>query len=152
MKLRIYADTSVFGGCFEDEFGKWSNRLINDFISGNKILIVSGIPLRELEEAPAKVKDLFSSIPKEHIEYYDLSEQAITLAEEYIKEKAVSRKYEGDAYHIAIATICGADALVSWNFKHIVNLYRIRLYNAVNLKYGYPFIELRTPMEVTDEE
>jgi hypothetical protein len=152
MKLRIYTDTSVFGGCFEDEFGLWSNKLIDDFRVGKKILIMSGIALMELNEAPESVKNIFNSIPKEYIEYHDLDGESKKLAEEYIKEKAVSKKYEGDAYHIAIATLCRADVLVSWNFKHIVNIYRIRLYNSVNLKYGYPLIEIRTPMEVLDEE
>jgi predicted nucleic acid-binding protein len=53
-----------------------------------------------------------------------------------------------DAQHIATATVSHADVLVSWNFKHIVNLLRIRAYNAVNLKYGYPLLEIRTPQEV----
>lgn len=43
------------------------------------------------------------------------------------------------------------DILVSWNFKHIVNLNRIRLYNATNLKYGYQILEIRTPREILNE-
>ena len=48
----------------------------------------------------------------------------------------------------ATATINRVDVLVSWNFKHIVNLQRIHAYNAVNLRYGYPLLEIRTPQEV----
>jgi hypothetical protein len=53
-----------------------------------------------------------------------------------------------DAQHIAIATISRVEVLVSWNFRHIVNLQRIRGYNAVNLRDGYPLLEIRTPQEV----
>jgi predicted nucleic acid-binding protein len=152
MLLKVYADTSVFGGCFEKEFEKWSNSLIDDFIRGEKILLVSAITLKELSMAPESVRDIINGIPKDHTEFLDFTPEAEKLAGIYISEKAVSKKFEGDAYHIAIATVIRADVLVSWNFKHIVNLNRIRLYNSVNLKCGYSMIEIRTPMEVTDED
>jgi len=37
-----------------------------------------------------------------------------------------------DCIHIATATIYKVDILVSWNFKHIVNVYWIRAYNSIN--------------------
>jgi len=60
--------------------------------------------------------------------------------------------YMSGTKYIATATINRADVLVSWNFKHIVNLERIHRYNAVNLKLGYPMIEIRTPTEVLNYE
>lgn len=57
-----------------------------------------------------------------------------------------------DAQHIAIATVARVDVLVSWNFKHIVNLQRIRGYNSVNLRKGYPLLEIRTPRELLTDE
>ena len=50
--------------------------------------------------------------------------------------------------HIALATINKVDILVSWNFKHIVNIGRIRGYNSVNLKLGFTTLEIRTPKEI----
>jgi hypothetical protein len=67
-------------------------------------------------------------------------------------QKIVSQKYYGDALHIAIATVIGVDVLVSWNFKHIVNLDKIKLFNSVNLKEGYSILEIRTPREVIEDE
>lgn len=61
-------------------------------------------------------------------------------------------KMRVDAQHIAIATVGRVDVLVSWNFKHIVNLRRIHGYNSVNLRRGYPMIEIRTPREVLSDE
>lgn len=57
-----------------------------------------------------------------------------------------------DAQHIAVATISRVDVLVSWNFSHIVNLARIRGYNSVNLRQGYPILEIRSPREVFSDE
>ena len=57
-----------------------------------------------------------------------------------------------DAQHIAIATILKVDSLVSWNYKHMVNFFRIRLFNSINLKYGYSTIDIRTPKEVIYEK
>ena len=151
MRLRIYVDTSVFGGCFDDEFKHYSSSLVSQFRRGAKTLVLSDLTLKELELAPENVREVVDSIPNEFIEYVELTEESISLAQKYIKEKAITRKYLIDAQHIAIATISRVDVLVSWNFKHIVNLKRIHLYNAVNLKNGYPMLEIRSPMEVLDD-
>ena len=74
------------------------------------------------------------------------------LADSYIFEGAVSEKFYEDALHIAIATIHSATVLTSWNFNHIVNLSRIRQYNAVNIKKGYSFIEIRSPRDIIKED
>ena len=70
----------------------------------------------------------------------------------YITEKIVVQTSYDDCVHIALATINRADVLISWNFKHIVNLKRIHGYNAVNLKLGYPILEIRSPKEIIDYE
>jgi len=69
-----------------------------------------------------------------------------------VKEGAITQKYNEDAIHIANATINMVHALVSWNFRHIVNLERIRRYNAVNLKNGYSILEIRSPRETLKPE
>jgi hypothetical protein len=112
MKIRVYIDTSVIGGCFDEEFNIWSDKLMSEFISGDKIMILSDTTLRELELAPEKVRMKMNEI------------------------------------YIANATISMVHVLASWNFKHIVNLDRIKKYNGVNLKNGYPVIEIRTPREI----
>ena len=67
-------------------------------------------------------------------------------------EKVVGETSKDDCLHIAIATINKIDLLVSWNFKHIVNFKRIRGYNAINLKNGYPSLEIRSPKDLIDYE
>jgi hypothetical protein len=74
------------------------------------------------------------------------------LAKKYFEYKAISPVNKEDALHIATATFYKVNVLVSWNFKHIVNLRRIMLYNAVNLIFGYTNLEIRSPREVLENE
>lgn len=151
LKLRTYIDTSVVGGCFDEEFQEDSKQLFEEFISGEKILVVSDILLLELEEAPEMVRGVLGKVPKSNIDYVSLDEESIALANAYVKEGAMAEKSLSDARHIAIATVERVDALVSWNFGHIVNINRIHLVNSVNLKFGYPILEIRSPTEVLYE-
>ncbi len=107
---------------------------------------------QELISAPQRVKDFVESIPKKNVLRTKLSEEAILLAEKYLKEKVVGKSSRADCYHIAIATVLKADILVSWNFKHIVNIPKIHGYHGVNLKNGYQTIEIRNPREVFNYE
>nr|VFJ91558.1 MAG: hypothetical protein BECKH772A_GA0070896_1003232 [Candidatus Kentron sp. H]VFJ92530.1 MAG: hypothetical protein BECKH772B_GA0070898_100312 [Candidatus Kentron sp. H]VFJ99425.1 MAG: hypothetical protein BECKH772C_GA0070978_1003133 [Candidatus Kentron sp. H] len=148
LKPRIYTDTSVIGGCFDREFRAGSEALFERFESGSAILMISDLTLSELENAPPDVRNVLNRVSAENTRYAELTAEARRLAECYLSEGVVSSKNQADARHIAIATIHRADVLVSWNFKHIVNLERIRGYNAINLKQGYPMMEIRTPLEV----
>jgi len=152
MIQRVYIDTSVIGGCFDDEFAEWSKALFEEFLKGAKVAVVSDLTRRELEEAPENVRQVLSEIPDQAIENVFLGEEAIRLADRYIFEGVVTEKYLVDAQHISIATVERVDVLVSWNFKQIVNLERIRKFNAVNLKQGYQILEIRSPREVLHEK
>lgn len=99
-------------------------------------------------KARKEIRDFYTSLPKEFIEFIELTPDAIALAEAYIKEKVVGKTSIDDCLHIALATINHVDILVSWNFKHIVNIYRIRGYNSVNIKLGYQTLEIRSPKEI----
>ncbi len=78
----------------------------------------------------------------------ELTEEVNKLADTYILEKVVGRTSLEDCRHIALATINKVDVLASWNFKHIVNLDRIKGYNSVNLRLGYQMIEIRSPKDL----
>lgn len=106
----------------------------------------------ELVNAPDQVKDFVNALPEYLIEYIEIVNEALDLADVYIKENVVGKTSREDCIHIALATIFRADVLVSWNFKHIVNLSRIRGYNSVNLRTGFPSIEIRSPLELIEYE
>ena len=152
MKQRIYIDTSVIGGCEDKEFSEWSIILFDNFKKGLKIAVVSDLTRRELEGAPNSVKKRLSDLPNENIENVTLTEDAESLAQNYIDDRVVGKKHIIDAQHIAISSIERVDVLVSWNFQQIVNLNRIHAFNAVNLKLGYPILEIRSPREILYEK
>lgn len=152
MKLRIYIDTSVIGGCLDEEFKEASRKLLNKFISGAMTAVLSELTVVELQKAPQEVKNILNQIPEDHIERLYLTEEAAQLAQRYIKEGVLVKNKLVDAQHIAIATLNRVSVVVSWNFRHIVNLERIRGFNAVNLKLGYPLLEIRSPREVLTYE
>lgn len=146
--MKIYTDTSVIGGCFDEEFKVWSNLLFKEFVEGNKSIMLSDLTLQELEPAREEVRLKITEIPEEYKINVEVNDEVIKLGETYIREGALTNKSYNDALHIALATLSNADVLSSWNFKHIVNLDRIRLYNSINLRLGYRMIEIRTPREI----
>ena len=148
MKQRIYIDTSVVGGYFDDEFSADTIPFFERVKNGEIIMIVSDILEAELLRAPDFVKKLLATMPELQTEKVRLSPEAIKLADKYIEAKVVGKTSRADCQHIAIATLCNADVLVSWNFKHIVNLDRIRGYNGINYQNGHKMIEIRTPKEI----
>ena len=148
---KIYIDTSVLGGYFDKEFDQVTQRLFEEIKKGEYKVVISSITEGELLNAPEKVKKLLNNL---HIDYevIALSDDAVSLALEYIRENVVGQASYEDCLHIAIATISRIDLLVSWNFKHIVNIKKIRGYNGINIKNGYPSIEIRSPKDLIDYE
>ena len=139
MKYKVYIDTSVIGGYYDDEFSEIT-RLFFERIKKKELMIhLSEISRLELLPAPKQVKEVVYLIPEDCLINLEFTEDAQDLANHYIKEKILGKASLNDAYHIAIATVNRLDVLVSWNFKHIVNLDKIRLFNAMNLKLGYPY-------------
>jgi hypothetical protein len=148
--VKVYIENSVIGGCFDEEFKEFSQKLFDKFRDGYYQAVISSHVIVELENgAPEYVKSILETITYEK---YEVNEEMITLAEKYMKEKIVTNKYYADALHIAIATVIGVDVLVSWNFKHIVNFNRIKLFNSVNLREGYTILEIRSPREMIENE
>jgi hypothetical protein len=150
MKQRIYIDTSVVGGYFDEEFKEPTTMLFNRLENGEVIFVVSDLLDLELIGAPQHVKDHLLKYSSDKFERVELTEDAIKLADTYIREKVVGKTSLEDCRHIALATIYKVDVLASWNFKHIVNLDRIKGYNSVNLRLGYSMIEIRSPKDLVN--
>ncbi|HEO65792.1 MAG TPA: PIN domain protein [Spirochaetes bacterium] len=149
--LKLYLDTSVIGGTLDPEFQKESNLLFVLINEGVYQGFVSDSVMAEIQNAPDWIKEKLIPIMGE-LKILSGSQEALDLARIYINEKVVSAKFFTDALHVAITTVHHLDAIVSWNFKHIVNLSRIRLFNSVNYREGYKQIDIITPLEVCYEE
>jgi predicted nucleic acid-binding protein len=146
--LRIYVDTSVIGGCFDLAFAAESQALIQRALNGEIILIISDLLLAELVNAPAPVRTFFASLPAAIQERMGTTAEADRLHQAYMAAAVVGPAAENDAQHVANATVARADAIVSWNMKHIVHMEKIRAYNEVNTREGYGRIEIYTPAMV----
>ena len=148
MKQRIYIDTSIVGGYFDKEFAEVTQALFERLKNKEVVFVVSDLLRQELTGAPKHVQTLLDNYEEICFEPALLTTEAKELANAYIEEKVVGKTSLEDCQHIAMATIYKVDVLASWNFKHIVNLMRIKGYNAVNLKMGYAILEIRNPKEL----
>jgi predicted nucleic acid-binding protein len=151
-KLRIYIDTSIAGGYFEDEFEKETKALFQRLVNKEVIFVVSEVLEQELEKAPQYVRELINNLDDDGVELVELTAEAEALADAYIEAEIIGIKHLADCQHIAIATINRVSVLASWNFKHIVNFDKIRMYNSINLRMGYNIVEIRNPKELINYE
>jgi len=151
-QLRVYADTSVFGGCFDAEFAAESKRFFDLVRAGQVKLLMSEVVVRELADAPQRVRELVSSLPAESIVQVSLAPDIIELRDAYLAAGILAPQSMDDATHVAAATVARADAIVSWNFKHIVRIDKMRAYNQVNLQAGFGLLAIVSPQEVRFDE
>jgi len=147
--LRVYVDTSVLGGCFDPEFAEWSNSLVEDFRLGRFRPVLSDVIAAEVAPAPEHVRALHGELLELGAEEVAVSSEALALLARYRDRAILGPRFQNDMLHIALATLAEVDVLVSWNFRHIVRLDKIRLFNAVNLELGYKPLSIYSPREVT---
>ncbi len=150
--LRIYVDTSVIGGCLDVEFAAESQQLIEAIRNNKVIMLLSNLILDELANAPLDVRNILTLISNDAIENVPLTEEIITLRNAYLTAGVVTSKSINDATHVAAATVARADAIVLWNFKHIVRLDKMKAYNQINLLNGYGILTIISPKEVSFDE
>lgn len=149
--MKFYLDTSVFGGYWDEIFKEDTIAFLGYAKDNNAEIIYSNITEKELEGAPQKVKKLvqnLNDIEGVRMKAIEMNDEAETLARRYIEEGALTKNCEGDARHIALASIYVVNALISWNFKHMVNFTRLQQYNSINLRLGYRTIDIRSPKEI----
>ena len=151
-QLRIYLDTSVIGGCLDVEFAADSQRVIDAVKNRFCVMLLSDLVISELINAPASVRDILQSLPDGVIEEVELTAEILQLRDAYLEAGVVGLRSINDAGHVAAATVARADAIVSWNFKHIVRLDKMRAYNQINLLNGYGILTIVSPREVFFDE
>ena len=146
---RIYVDTSVLGGCFDVEFSTWSNGLLEDFRRGLLRAVLSDVTAEEIGRAPATVQAVHQELVSLGAELVSVSAEVLQLVAAYEARAILGPRYRNDLLHIALATVAAVDVLVSWNFRHIVRLDRIQLFNEVNISLGRGALTIYSPREVT---
>ena len=148
--IRVYADTSVFGGCFDAEFAEASRRFFQDVRRGRIQLVLSDTTLLELTGAPEEVRHVLVDLPLTAVERVILTEEVEHLRDAYLAHGIVGPASTRDAEHIAAATVADVDMIVSWNFRHIVHYEKISGYQGVNMLQGYDAIRIFSPLEVVE--
>ena len=111
-------------------------------------LVLSPLVVEELRASPRRVREVLLGVPAAYIETLEVTPEADALAAKYIERGALTQRMLPDVLHIANAAIAQVDVLVSWNFKHVVNVQRIRTFNEVNREMGYGPLDIRSPREV----
>ena len=148
MRLKLYLDTSVLGAVCdpgpEDRLAA-TRRILDGLKAGSWDGYISALVLEEVSRAHDSVRRKIATV-------LDESEESVALAHAYIAAGAIPSDYEDDARHIAIATLNDINVIVSWNFRHMVNIERKRRINSVNLREGCPLIDIVSPWEIRDEE
>lgn len=147
----MYADTSVFGGVFDDEFSGPSKTFVDAVTPGRFTLVTSEVVREEIATAPEAVRQLFDDVlPIAQIAA--VTADALRLQQAYLGAAIVSERFATDALHVALTTVSRASMIVSWNFRHIVNFQKIPKYNAVNKLNGYGDIAIYSPLEVINHD
>lgn len=146
--MRVYIDTSVFGGCFDEEFQEASKEFFGAVREGKIVPLISDVLVAESVDAPEDVQDLLQEVIDAGCERLSLGVDVERLRDRYVSAGVVSEKFAGDALHVAHATLARADAIVSWNFRHLVNPAQIRAFNSVNLASGQTMVVIMAPPDI----
>ena len=151
--LRVYVDTSVFAGCEDEKFRsrEASRRLFERFRAGDMTLVLSPVVASELESATEAARIVLGTVPREHTEFLEPSSEAEELADRYIDGGAVDAAMRQVAPHVAFATLARVDVLASWDYKHLLNFYRLRRFHSVNRELGHPHLEIHEAWAVRGE-
>ena len=140
------------GGCFDPEFARWSNALIDDFRAGRLKPVISEIITAETADAPSAVGELLADLLALNPEMLVVTPEVLALADAYQEHGTLTPKFYADGLYIALATSAEVDLLISWNSRHIVRHDKIRLFTAVNLERGYKPLAIYSPREVASDE
>lgn len=151
-RIRADADTSVFGGCYDDEFSVDSRKFFDEIAAGKFLLVLSETTLLELGDAPPRVREVLTQLPLDSLEMIETSEDMIALRDAYLEAGVLGSSSIRDATHVAAGSVADVDMIVSWNFKHIVHFDKIHGFHAVNLFKGYRMVEIYSPKEVVGHE
>ncbi len=147
--LKIYLDTSVISHLdAPDALEKMQDTLAlwDKIKSGVFSAYLSSITLGELDECPEPKRSiLFSFLRQIQYDLIALDSQAIEIADKLVSFGILKHKSIDDCQHIAAAIIGGCDAIISWNFKHIVNHKTIQGVKAITALTGFPDIFIYTP-------
>jgi predicted nucleic acid-binding protein len=149
MKLRIYLDTSVLSAYWDERAPErmadtrefWGR--LSEFEASTSDLVRSEIARTPNAQHRARLASLADDTANVVV-----SEDARELAAEYVRRGLFAPEMYDDALHVAVAVLSRQDAIVSWNFRHLVNRRKRAQVNEVNVVLGLPMVEILAPSEL----
>ena len=143
----LYLDTSTIGGYFDEEWQEATRELWRQMEAGQWRFLSSDVTTQEIQGAPENVRELFGRTFAPAM-LLKLTDEMEDLAAAYLRQGVVPPKYKDDALHVAACTVARVAFLVSWNFRHLVNVQREAGFNGVNLLQGYLSVRIVNPLEL----
>lgn len=155
-KLKIYLDTSIISYLQQEDVPeKMDNtiKLWESFREEKYDLYLSNVTLKEISECPEpKKSELFRHLDEVDYTVIEVTDNVLNIADQLIALKILPPKCYDDCQHIAAAVEYGCDCILSWNFKHIVNIRTIRGVRAITNLKGYKPIEILNPSVLLESE
>jgi predicted nucleic acid-binding protein len=155
-KPRLYLETSVWNFLFADDITdkkEATERLFKEIEEGKYEIFISEVVYAEVEAAPEHIQSILkAAIEKYNPSVLEETDDVIYLAEKYIENGILSEKHTDDLLHLAFASFYGMTALISWNMRHLVKMRTQDFANSVNTMMGWRNIQIRTPLEVIEDE
>lgn len=154
---RYYLDTSVIGGAADTE-EQQRLRLLDDlFLRQDRQqlqLHSSVVLLEEIARAPQVIrKTLEHYVVRLHQPILAESDANRHAAQTLLHTGVLKRDALDDARHLGCAMVAEMNAVVSWNFKHLVNPVRRRGIQSVCSLLGLRVLDVISPLEVlVDDE
>ena len=148
-------DPSIFGAIcdpdLEERLGV-TRHVLDGLAQARWQGFVSTLVLEEVDRAPEAVRRRIEiELRRTGVRVLEESTESLRLARLYIASGAIPPSAEADARHIAVATVNGVHTVISWNFRHMVNLTRRRQINSINLRESLALLDIVSPWEIIDE-
>ena len=154
--MKIYLDTSIISHLQADDVPEKmaiTHKFWYDLKDGKYDIFVSEVTEAEIADCPEPKKILLENHLKElSYQTIELTEEITDLAQQYLTQGVLPPKCIDDSIHVAVATVVGCNAIVSWNFKHMLKLRAFIGVNGVNRMLGYGEISLVPPYELLEED
>lgn len=155
-KLKVYLDTSVVSHLLQEDVPEKmsdTRKLWEMFKIGKYDVYLSTVTLEEISDCPEPKRSQLREYMKQ-IDFHvlDITEDVLSVAQQIIDIGILTQKSFDDCQHIGAAVVNECDCIISWNFKHIVNIKTIRGVRAITNLRGYRTIEILSPSVLLGSE
>lgn len=148
-KLKVYLDTSVISHLMQEDVPEKmadTRKLWEMFKNGVYEVCLSTVTLQEIDDcSEPKKSGLWECLNQISYETYDVTKEVLDVAHQIVAMGVLTNKSFDDCQHIGVAVVNNCDCIISWNFKHIVNIKTIKGIRAITHLESYKDIDIMNP-------